>query len=92
MEFKYCYDASIKYDKKSAMPQIKVDRIGFRDLVLLETNFARFRVDQETGKATYANEWKNWRCRFELVSICRLNESDERVDQEPLPDEDVQVV
>ncbi|KAI0355619.1 hypothetical protein OH77DRAFT_299828 [Trametes cingulata] len=93
-EFKYVYDASARYGPKATMPQLTVRDIGYRDLVLVECKFVRFRADSDTGKATYfASEWTSWRARFDIASICRLQESGDDLESEgPSDNDDIPIV
>ncbi|KAI0357517.1 hypothetical protein OH77DRAFT_1531242 [Trametes cingulata] len=93
-EFKYVYDASSRYGPKATMPQLTTRDIGYRDLVLVECKFIRFRADADTGKATYfISEWTSWRARFDIVSICRLQESGDDLESDgPSDNDDIPVV
>ncbi|KAI0668578.1 hypothetical protein C8Q78DRAFT_934209, partial [Trametes maxima] len=92
-EFKHAYDASNKYGPKSTMPALSPSDIGYCNLVLVECKLVRFRVDQESGKATYyVYDWVSWRCRFDIVSICRIQVGDDGVSSDVADEEDVPVV
>lgn len=93
-EFRHTFDASDQYGPKSIMPKIQIRDLGYRDLVLLECKIVRFRVNAETGKASYsAKSWSSWRVRFDIVSVCRLYEcGDDEVSDDPADDEAVPVV
>lgn len=71
--FRHAYDASNKYGSKTTMPKIQPKEIGFRDVVIVEANVARFRCEAHSGKALYDGApWGIWRTSFNIVSICRL--------------------
>lgn len=71
--FRHAYDTSNKYGSKSTMPKIQPKEIGFRDVVIVEANIARFRCEAHSGKALYDGApWGIWRTLFNIVSICRL--------------------
>ncbi|KAI0649971.1 hypothetical protein C8Q79DRAFT_923413 [Trametes meyenii] len=92
-KFKHAYDASNGYGPKSTMTTISPSDIGYRDLVLIECKMVRFRVDHESGKATYyMKDWASWRCRFDIVSVCRLRVGEDEVDSADSDDENVPVV
>ncbi|KAI0670730.1 hypothetical protein C8Q78DRAFT_975069 [Trametes maxima] len=91
--FKHAFDASASYGPKSTMPLLSPADIGYCDLVLVECRLVRFRVDKDTGRATYyVYDWVSWRCRFDIVSICQLRVGDEALTDDEVFDEDVPVV
>ncbi|KAI0649969.1 hypothetical protein C8Q79DRAFT_899935, partial [Trametes meyenii] len=92
-KFKHAYDASNGYGPKSTMTTISPSDIGYRNLVLIECKMVRFRVDHESGKATYyMKDWASWRCRFDIVSICRLRQGQDNTDSDCGEDENVPVI
>ncbi|KAI0662232.1 hypothetical protein C8Q70DRAFT_909605, partial [Cubamyces menziesii] len=91
-EFRNVFDASEKYGPKSIMPTLSAWDIMYRDLVLVECKLVRFRVDAETGKAVYNSGWVSWRARYDIVSVCRLQQGTDDVDSPSENDENVPVM
>ncbi|EIW54146.1 uncharacterized protein TRAVEDRAFT_23341 [Trametes versicolor FP-101664 SS1] len=75
-KFTHAYDASGGYGSKKKMAALDCDTLGYKDVVIMETNIARFRCDPATGKAVYGvRNWTTWRASFNLLSVCRLSQA-----------------
>ena len=76
------------------MPHYAVDRVGTNDLIIAECNVQRYHVD-DTGAIDYsAQQWKQWKTGYNLLSFAVLNvgEEGEPEPKEALPDDDMPLV
>jgi len=83
-EFLNVFDATQVYSAKHDMPRCKVDKLGLRDLVLVEVNVARYKLkdgeeqaeSSSTQKKRYApTPWLKWRAHYELCAISLLHKT-----------------
>ncbi|KAL6310524.1 hypothetical protein BKA93DRAFT_21342 [Sparassis latifolia] len=76
--FQDVFDADTKFGPRNTMRQMHATDIHKNDLVLVECNVTRWRVNAK-GKASYEKGWTKWRTGFELVTIAHLYDGPQEI-------------
>ena len=77
--FEAVYDATQRFRPKSEMAMIAPCNIGKRDIVLVESNFTRWKE----GDVKKIRKWTEWKAGLELQAVSLLFEAPEELVLEP---------